>query len=564
MFLNYLKIAWRNLIRQKVYTLITVVGLALAMAACILIFLFIRHEFSYDQYHEHADSIYRLNWWLTTGDQKRGYAILPSNIGPPISEVLPEVVRSVRVCEPYAGSESAIRVNSHLFEQKIVLTDPALFDMFTIRSLSGHPRQALQDPSSIVITQKVAEKYFPGINPIGKKIGVKTPFQAFVEFRVGAVIEDLPTNTHLAFDILIPFAVLPKFSQGYALTQFELVFTYLQLRPGDPPETVEHKFPEFFKTHLKHRNVEPGKYFLEPLTDLHFSPGYFGDVGDRSSPQYSYYLVLLAGFILAVAAINFVVLTTARSLSRTREVGTRKVLGAHRRQIVGQFLTETMVLGILSGVLGLFLCEVLLPSFNAFLGRRLTLNLWGDGVLFLYLLGLVGLVSLMVGTYPAFFLASFRTAAILKGTWFTRLTGSGLRKVLVVVQFGLAILFITGTLILVKQLHYIQHKDLGFDPENLVYTYVYKMTPSPEPFIQALRQNPNIVGVSLCGSTPGEKAVFQDVMPTGAGEGQALPMPIIPVGLDYFETIGMELLAGRTFSRSHPSDPDKAVVLNQS
>lgn len=562
MFRNYLKIAVRNLWHQKVYTLITMVGLAMAMAACILVFLFVRQEFSYDQYHEHAESIYRLNWWVTNGDQRRGYALVGSSLAPAIQEALPEVIRAVRV---YTPLPTLIRIEGHLFEEQFALADPAILKMFDIPLVAGNQATALADPHSIIISQSVAKKYFPDRNPIGQVIPIKTELGKFLDCTVSGVMEDIPSNSHLKFDILASFEMMKQYSMGYAYgnRNFALVYTYLQLVPAVSVDQVQQKLDTFFQTSFK-RPVKPGTYFLEPLRALHFGPEYFGDLGDRSNSQYSYYLIVLAGFVLLVAGINFIVLTTARSLSRTREVGTRKVLGAHRRQIVGQFLTETLVLAGLAIFLGLFLCEIFLPAFNTFTGKQLALHLLGDYDLWIFLLGLLGMVTLGVGAYPAFFMSSFQPAAVLKGMWFGRLTASSIRKILVAFQFALAILFITGTLVLVKQLRYIQHKDLGFDPKNLVFTLVYQMKPSPEAYKEALLRNPHILDVAFCGSTPGERSVFVKVTSGNASDEQAQNMDIVPVGLNYFKTIGMSFVAGRSFSENNPSEANQTVVLNES
>ncbi|MBD3275428.1 MAG: FtsX-like permease family protein [Candidatus Marinimicrobia bacterium] len=561
MFMNHLTLAWRNIRKQKVYSSISIIGLAMAMAICILVFLFVRHEFSYDQYHPQAENIYRLDWWLQQGDEKRGYAISPIRFAPAIQEALPEVVNSTRILDPAA--ETNIKVDNTLQGERVLLADSSIFTMFHIPILRGDTKNPFDEPNSIVITESMAQQYFPDTNPIGEVIAIQSQLGKFIHLTVSAVITDTPSNSHLQFDMLAPLEIIPEFSQQYAFAQMELLFTYLQLHPSISLTEFQGKLDSFFNAFLS-KPQDPGKYFPVPLTSLHFGPDHFGETSNKTEKSQLYYMILLAVFLLIVAGINFILLNTAQLLNRIREVGTRKVLGAQQVQLVWQFITETLLISFISLLLGMILTTVILPSFNNLVQKEFVIDLWGDGGLYVYLLGLGSLLGIGIGAYPAIMLSSFHPASILKGTVAMRLTGPFLRKTLMVVQFTLAVIFITGTLILNHQLRYMQEKELGFNPDNVVYTYVYKMKPSPDTFIQRLSQNPNIASITLCGSTPGEPVPIQPVIPEVATDEFAQSMPIISAGIDYFKTFRIPLIAGRTFSKDRPSDADRTVVINQS
>ena len=565
MLKNYLTIALRNLKKQRGYSVINVAGLALGMACCLLILLYVVDEVSYDRYHENAERVYRVTraWYDEAGNPTLQFAQISPPIGPALQEEMPEVRHAVRIL--FQGG-NLVRYEAQNFrEPRFFFAEADIFKLFTIPFIKGDPETALAEPNTVVLSATMAEKYFGTEDPLGKVIRFDNAF----DLRVTGVIEDVPANTHFHYDFLASFATFTSqpWSASWATNWGgnNSFATYVLLEEGANPAAVEAKFPAFLDRHYVLHHGASSKLFLQPLTDIHLHSHLDAELEPNGNIAYVYLFSAIAFFILLIACFNFMNLATARATKRAREVSMRKVLGAERRQLIAQFLGESLLLTGIALLFAAMLAELLLPVFNALSGKEL--HLFGEDVL-LVVLGLVGIalfVGLAAGSYPAFFLSAFQPAAVLKkatkGSWRSRV-----RAVLVVTQFAISIVLLVGVGIIVEQLKYVQNKSLGFDQEQIVLTST----------VRAMRQDFEAVRMRLL-EHPGVRAVTaSEAIPSGQlrnsidvqaeVNGQIRPfnsLALLAVDHDFTRTYGMEIVAGRTFSKEMASDSTQAFVLNE-
>ncbi|MCH8961393.1 MAG: ABC transporter permease, partial [Bacteroidetes bacterium] len=451
MLKNYLKIALRNLRRYKGYTAINVTGLAVGTACCLLIMLYVRDELSYDRHHDNAERIVR----VLVGEEQ---TFTPTVVGPLFTREFPEVETAARLYPLGMFRPIVVRYGERAFEEsRFFYADSTVFDVFTLPFVAGTPQNALTRPETLVLTASTARKYFGAENPVGQIVQVGSG----VDYEVTGVIEDLPSTSHVQFDVLGSFVSTHwATEEQWGSANF---FTFLLLQDEQAVASLNLKVAALLD---RVREGPSGKisagYFLtlQPLTRIHL---YFD-----GRITYVYLFAALAVLILLVACANYMNLATARSARRAREVGIRKMAGAHRRQLAFQFFGESAVLVFGALALAVLLAEALLPAFNAVSGKQLALRYLDDPWLLPALLGLGVAVSLVAGGYPALLLSSFRPAQVLKGTLKTGLGGAAFRKVLVVFQFGVTVFLIAGTLIVYRQLDYMGTKNLGFDKEQVV------------------------------------------------------------------------------------------------
>ncbi|MGI9173815.1 MAG: ABC transporter permease, partial [Rhodothermales bacterium] len=463
MFRNYFKIAYRNLVRHKGYAAINVFGLALGIACCLLIGLYVQHERSYDRFHTQADRIHRLVMEAGSfGTGARAFAAA----GPYFAEHFPEVEAAVR----FYPQETVLRQGEALStESRFYYTDADVFDVFSYTLLAGDPASALKAPNSLVLTESAARRYFGEENPVGQTLlqGDGTPFQ------VTGVAQDPPSNTHLPFDFLASFETLPQTDvRGYQSQQAS--FIYLLLRLEADLDRLQERLDAFTAQDVETVASILGvgfaemRFRLQPLTDIHLHSHLRGEAEANSDARLSKLFLAIALFLLLIAVINYMNLATARALNRAREVSVRKVVGAGQGQLAVQFLGEAMLLCLLAFALALGLAELLLPVFNLVTGKVLpaaTLirpRQWGW--LTLVALG----VGFVAGSYPALYLSRFRPVGIFKGDVRAGRGAQRIRQTLVAVQFTLSILLIIGTLVVRRQVHYLQSKDLGYDTEQIL------------------------------------------------------------------------------------------------
>lgn len=570
MIRNYLKVAFRNLTKHKGYSLINVMGLAIGIACFILILLYVQDELSYDQYHSQADRIYRVAEILEGAEES---ASVPFPTGETLVAEYPDFVEtSVRffnlqapsVAFAYEASSGEIR---RFNERRFFFTDSTLFEVFDFELLRGNPQTVLKEPNTILVTESTAERYFGAEDPIGKTLRMET--QGTNELEVVGVLKDVPVNSHFQFDLLASFATLNAQSpNGNFQNQnwyWNPTWTYLLLAEQVQQADVEANFPGFVERFFPPQIQEQAKMYLQPLTDIHLHSRLDFEIRPNSDVAYVYIFSAIAVFVLLIACINFMNLSTARSAQRAREVGMRKALGAVRLQLVRQFLGESMLTALLAGFLAIPLIYATLPVLNTFAGKALTFSLGENLILWGSLIGVPLVVGALSGLYPAFFLSAFQPARVLKGTLNSGRANAAtwLRKGLVTVQFVISIVLIVGTIVAYQQLDYMQNKQLGFEKEQVVLVPI-QLTPfwrRYNTFKQEAEQYPNIQHVTIIEDVPGSKYQTENYQPEGLTEPQQYPR--LTVHDAFVETFSMELAAGRGYAEAFRADSAEAIMINE-
>lgn len=567
MFWSYVKITVRNVIRQKLYSAINILGLAIGVAACITILLYVQEELSYDRYHEKADRIYRVALNATIGGNDFNAALSAAPVAGTLLEEFPEVESATRI--GYIGGYPVLRYGDKVFSEELyTAADSTIFDVFDIPFIIGNPKTALTEPNSMVLTESTARRYFGDENPIGKLM----TSDKVNERMVTGVIEDFPHNSHFHYDFLLSFATYASSRSTNWLNNN--LYTYIVLKEGASAEELEAKFPDMVRKYVgppieqalgvswDQLVAEGSNYelFLQPLTDIHLYSHLDREIEVNGNITYVYIFSIIAAFILIIACINFMNLATARSANRAREVGVRKTLGSTRGQLIRQFLVESILLTFMAVILAVILVQLILPWFNNVVGLQLTFNYTN---LPWIILGTV-MVGILAGSYPAFFLSSFNPAIVLRGTMKVNGKGSRLRSGLVVFQFTVSIILFTSTFMVTNQLDYMQDKDPGYNPENLlVVEKTDDIGQQIEAFKQELAEYTNILEVSnstcIPGKPPSSESVFGMSTPTGD---QHQILAVYFTDFNFQETYGIKMAQGRFFSEQFSTDSN-SVVLNQ-
>jgi len=566
MFKNYLIITLRNFKRHKGYAFINIAGLAIGIACCILIVLYIQFEYSFDKYHDKADRIYLLKRHGNFGGKEHTSSYNNALSAGFIKKDFPEVEDTVRI--GFMPNPAVLCEEKKFYESRVLYADDSFFEFFTYPMTKGDPKSALQAPFSIVITEEIAEKYFGEKNPMGKCLR----FNNQDNFTVTGVIKNVPRNSHLLFDMLCSFQTLySKYPKGHAfLNDFtsNTFRTYILLQKGIAPGTLESKFPDFIKKYggikLKIFGISI-EYFLMPLTDIHLHTPLSGGKTGIGTILYIYIFALIAGIILIIACINFMNLATARSAKRAQEVGMRKVLGAQKSELVRQFLFESFFYSFISLLFALGLVELALPTMSSIAGYELTIDFSKMLCLFPALLGIVAFVGLIAGSYPAFFLAAFQPARVLKGSAKTGAGNSFFRGVLVVMQFSISVALIIGTIIITRQLDYMKNKNPGFDKEQVVILPFRdeELRKSLATIKNELKVHSDIVNVAVSSDIPGQYPQYNQKLPEGFPRDQSQLMYDLVVDEDFIPTLGMEIIAGRNFSKEFGADQKASAIINE-
>lgn len=585
MLKNYIKIAFRNLRKQKMYSLINILGLAIGISCCIVIYLFVRHEYSYDHFHDKADRIYRIqdvNYESVEASQAEPSffdtrapegvsksAFLPLPMGPVIKDRYPEIRHFVR----YDESDALLRNEEKVFEESVSYAEPTFFEMFSFDLLKGNPETALSQKNNVVLTPEIARKYFGSDDPVGQVLQIKIRDEE-QPFTVSGVVDAPPTNSSLQFQVLLPIENKPFFDNHIENWNSFNTALFVELVPGADTGEFKKKLNAFYAERYEgsmeqarqRKNMPEDatvmEFTLTPLTDIHLDASVPWS-GTTSNPLYSYILGGIAILILLIACINYVTLTLTRSTGRAREVGIRKVAGAHRSQIAWQFWGETQLVTLLAMISGLGLAELLLPVFNQISGKSLSIEYAGGAGFLTVILGITAITGLIAGSYPALFLARFRPAEILKGTS-TRRFKPHLTKGLLIFQYSLSVFLIISSVVMVRQMNYVSQKDLGYNEDQVLVIPTYtgwteEGTRLMERFRNELTAVPGIDDVS--GMAP--------AFTTGSNRygfkvnGEFKDSFIYYVDEQFVETMGMQLTAGRNFSEDRPSDEAESIIINQ-
>jgi putative ABC transport system permease protein len=563
MIRNYLKVALRNLLKHKCYTFINILGLAVGIAASVLIFIYITHEMSYDKFHENADRTYRITAdWSNNGDSRIHQLGTPYILAQTIWEKYPQVESITQISGPVG--DLILRYRDTAFkETDAFCAEPSFFDVFSFPLIKGNPETSLRDPNMLVLTQSLARKYFGDEDPMGKTIEVQASGDKLF-FQVTGVMEDIPKNSHFRFDMLISMkTVYPEPSMGWTWNNYT---TYVTLQKGVTQGLMEEKLVEIDKVHFEGgREHIPWIWTLEPIARIHLHSDLVTGNQPNGSMAYVRLFTGVAILILLIAGINFVNLATARSTRRAKEVGMRKVAGSQRKQLVQQFLGESVLLSFLALVFAIILIQVALPFYRSLTGKMLVLDYFGNPFVIVGLLGLALGVGILAGLYPAFFLSSFKLIHVLKGN---PLTGRGrkalfLRNGLVVFQFAMSVLLIIGSLVIFRQLKYIKNQRLGFDKEHVVVIHnADTLGGQLEPYMVQLKQQSDVLGVTAVRSVPGRGSPNWGIGVEGVPRERPLNMNFMTCDQDFADVLSIKMLEGRFMSRDFPSDVD-AVVINK-
>lgn len=562
MLRNYLLVATRDLARQKVYAAVTIGGLAVGVAACALLGLYVRHELSYDRFHEGAERIYRVVVKMRSQEMELSAPVAPSAMAAAIREQIPEVEAVGRLWKPREATQ-ALRVGQEAYyEEQFYWADPELAEVLGIEAVAGDVRAALADPKGVVLTVETARRYFGDAPALGRILDGG-------ERVVGAVVADPPSNTHLPYAVLAASSGTNVDQRPFPGSWFDHSYcTYLRLRDGADPDRVAAQLDAIVQERMGATYEGLGHevaYRLQPVTDIHLhSSDLYYDIGHGGDVVHVVAFAIIGGFLLVLAVINFANLATARSAERAAEVGLRKAVGAHRVQLVRQFLGEAVALSLLCLVPAVALMHLARPALIALTGTDLEVRLPGDPTLAAALLSMALAAGLGGGLYPALRLAAFVPQHGLRGRA-GRQGGAGLRQALVVFQFVVSIGLIGATVTIEEQLDYLRSKALGFDEAHLVVvsTRSDEIRLNFEPVRRDLLASPLITAVGRCSQEPGYVANKSVIRPRGAPEGTSLEVTMVWVDHDFSEAMGLRVVAGRSFSNEREGDARHACLVNE-
>ncbi|HRJ29255.1 MAG TPA: ABC transporter permease [Cyclobacteriaceae bacterium] len=569
MLKNYLLVAFRNISRQKFYAFLNVMGLTVGIASCLFITMYVKDEISYDRMHPDADRMYRVNLDAKLAAQEIAVAVSCPPMAAALIQEVPEVESVVRVQQN--GSVVMKYEDKAFTQERVFSADSNFFSFFNFPLVEGNSKNALKEPNTLVLTESVARKIFGSENALGKLLTVGNDTTTYV---VSGVAKDLPGNVHFKFDVILTGESSPSFRDPIWMNNY--LATYLKIHKGSSQQTVKSKIDDLTIKYIgpeverfmgmsldqfKQQGSRFG-YTLIPLTDIHLHSNYQAEIEPQGDIQYVYLFSVIAAFILIIACINFMNLATARSAGRAKEVGLRKTLGSLSSHLVTQFLAESFVFSFLAAVLALGIVYTMLPFFNTLAGKELVFESLLSSKLLILLLGIVVLVGLMAGSYPAFYLTSFRVTEVLKGKVREGMKGGAVRSGLVVFQFAVSIFLIIATAVIFQQMRYVQNKNLGLNRNNvLVLSNTQHLRSGAEPLKQAMLTQSGIVAASYSNSIP---ALNTEGASPFRIEGSEEDHLVVRYFADYdqLETMGYSLREGRYFSRDFPAD-SSAIVINE-
>ncbi len=557
MIKNYFKIAWRNLYKQKAFSLIHILGLTMGITVCLMIFLYIMNEFSVDSFHRQGKNIYRVMRGFDPA--KPGVPYVSAPYAPALLNDYPQDIKmAVRV----APQNNLVSFGDKAFnEKKVYAADAGFFKLFSFPLIKGDANTALDNPNSVVLTETTAKKYFGSAD---KAMGRVVQFDKDLQLKVTGVAKDVPSNSHLYFDLVMPISNYTKYP-NYNIWINNGLFTYVLLNEHTKQASIERRFSQFMDKYMGPDMKKFGTKFtlsLTPLKDIYFEPyTEFDDVrhGDKTVV---FIFISIAALIMLIACINFMNLATIRAVERSKEVGMRKVMGALRNHLIWQFIGESLMLALISCALSIGLLMLLMPAYNQLLGYNLTV-LWNSPPIYLFLFGVILIVGFLAGSYPAIFMSAFSPIQALKGKLKLGKGGSIFRESLVVLQFGISVMLIIGTIVIVNQMHYIKSKALGYDKAQTLVVkidnndiYNHRIA-----FKNELQNSGIVSSVSLMSGEPGG---FYD-MHSFNGEGQQASFMSRTefADFEYVKTLGLKIIAGRDFSPSFATDTTNSVLLNR-
>ncbi len=555
MIKNYIVVTLRNIFKHKGYAFINIAGLAIGMACCLLISIWVLDELSYDRFHENAPSLFRVEENQHYSGRIYHVTVTPYPLGPALKDEIAGIKDATRVV--WAGGQLLRYKDKAFFESNIRAVDPSFFQMFTFPLLKGDKDRALDSPHSLVISEEIAEKYFPDEDPVGKVITVNNT----LEFTVTGVLQEVPHNSYLQFDMLVPYAFLEKEGETNQSFGANSILTFVQLDEGVTKAEVNERIFGFIRTREPQSATD---LELMPYTRIHLHQ-HFGFEKTMGAAGYVYIFSIIALFVLIIACINFMNLATARSANRAKEVGLRKVVGALRGHLIRQFYGESMIFATIALALAVLIVTLLLPAFSSLADKELSWNVSGIGAILIGLVGITLFTAIVAGSYPALFLSSFQPLKVLRGSLKSGAGAANFRRILVVFQFTLSLLLIIGTTVVFKQLTYMQARQLGWDREHLVYIPLRAdIKQSYQALKEELIKDQHVLGVTGSSHLPsniGSNSGGSNW--EGKDPEQAVLIGFSSVDFDYIETLKIEMKEGRAFSREHQSDLSKTFIVNE-
>lgn len=560
MLKNMFKIALRNILSERIYSLINILGLTIGITSSVLILLYVNDEISYDKFHEHGDNIYRVVSNIKEPDNEFTWAVAQVPLAPEMKERYPEVENFSRVSP--RGRIKLIYDDLSFYEEDIVMADSTFFEVFTYDFLEGDKETALDGPDKIVISKELALKYFGEEPALGRQLADDQDRN----FTVTGVLQDVPENSHLVFDAVVGWTMPENVRTNWG--NFG-VFTYIQLPENYVPEDLNPKFDSVLVAHVNPIFESMGitiDYELQKITDIHLYSKIQDEAESNGDITYIYIFLAIAVFMLIIAAINYMNLATARSAKRAREVGMRKVMGAMRGSLVSQFLAESILLSGFALFLSLLLIYVLLPFFNELSGKSIAFSVIFTPFNFLSLLLIVGLIGFLAGSYPAFYLSGFRPSEVLKGSGGSSSNKQQLRKALVIFQFAISVFMLISTLVIYAQLQFLRQKDLGFNKEQvaLVSFTTREQAENYNALRNELLQLPEISAVANSSSVPGQgigKVIMEVEENDGSMDQRGVDFYV--ADYDFVPLMQMEIIEGRNFSREILHDTVGATLANE-
>jgi predicted permease len=549
---NYIKVAFRNMCRHKGFSFINIAGLAVGMTCAMLILLWVQDELSYDRFHKDAENIYRVAREVQQPGQTFHTIYTSAELCRVLREEFPEIVNASAI----NGRPRVLFTHGDkaFYEEGLVQVDTSFFDILSFPFIAGHPQTALLDVDAIVITEDIAKKYFGDENPLGKTL----TWNNWLDRRVTGVIKNIPQNSHVRFDMVINTELMKNSWPEGLKWEYKIFRTYVKLQKGVDPEQLGNKVIEAIDNKYPQHSQFKDRIYFQPLTKA-----YLHAVGGGGSIKYVYIFSLIAFFVLFIACINYMNLATARSVSRVKEVGLRKVVGSNRQQLAKQFLGESLFFVLLSYILSIVLIKLFLPAFNQIAGKQLVISFVDSRFIFGSLI-LVFFTGLVAGSYPAFYLSSFPAVEVLKGHSLSGLKGAAFRRILVVTQFSLSVGLIICTAVVHQQLDFLRNKELGFDKENIVSIPMKEnIGKNYQAIKNRLLQNPSIISVTAKDRLPTRPFDIGMIDWEGKEIAQNLEVELPWIDYEYFETMNMEIIEGRDFSRAFSSDIKKAVIVNE-
>ncbi len=571
---HYLKIGFRKIKRQKLYSLINIIGLAAGLACCAVIILYVANELTFDRFHPDAARLYRVATHMKNAVGDLRTASTSGPLGPALKAEYPQVEVAARAVPPPENASHVLVVQGkkRFFEKRVWFVDPEIFQLFRIPFVHGRPETAFADPYAAVITESTARKYFGNESAWGKTIRVEIDYDTGTveirDFNVTGIVRNPPLNTHFKYDMLLSMATMranvPSFEEDWP--NFHSKYTYVRLANGADVKAFEKQIQRTASEKLSGRNTQV-ELILQPVAGIHMNSRLMGEIDPPGNWTYISIYAIIAFLILLIGAMNFINLSAAISSTRTREVGLRKVVGARRPQLVGQFLGESFLITLIAFLLALGLARLLLIPFNQMAGTELSLAGLGQPAVLFPLIGLLFVVAIGAGFYPAVILTAFKPANVWRGKAGSELRGALLQKILVIGQFAISVFLVICTMTVFRQLGFMRGQALGFAMDQKLILPVNSGLPHLRQDYEAIKrdflQNPSITGAVVSSSVPGDDTSAGYYMTKQAGVFKNAPrLKVMTVDYDFIPEYGIKMLAGRPFQRKLESDEREAFVVN--